>query len=261
MTLDSEAFEINRWHSPQYVASWMTDRTREAVRKPLRVKLVSFLPFEPAVPVRVLDLGAGTGGLSLEILGSYPNVHLVCQDFSEAMLAHARQRLLPFSTQVTFVKSDLRDPEWTRVIEGKFDAVVSSLVMHTVPDRVKEIYRDIFDLIKAGGYFLSGDTIAAPGPMLAKIYLKSRLLAYQTAMKAETGVEKSLAEIEQELRERRRNRSPNSPNRERNPLRGTLTLVNHLEWLRQAGFDEVDCLWKDIRHAIVGGVKHSGSGQ
>jgi tRNA (cmo5U34)-methyltransferase len=203
-------------------------------------------------------VGAGAGALSLEILGVYPNAQIVCQDFSEIMLGHARQRLGQFSDRVTFVKSDLRRPAWLRTIEEPFDAVVSSLVFHTVPTRIREIYGEIFPVVKAGGCFLSGDHVAPPGPAVGRVYYKAQLTAYQAMVKAETGLEKSLSEVEQELRERRRLRRVSSSNRPEgiSGRAATLALANHLEWLRQAGFDEVDCLWKDMRRTIIGGFRH-----
>jgi hypothetical protein len=69
----------------------------------------------------------------------------------------------------------------------------------------------------------------------------------------------TILEVERELRERRRLRRVSSPNRSEgiSGRAATLALANHLEWLRQAGFDEVDCLWKDMRRAIIGGFRHS----
>jgi tRNA (cmo5U34)-methyltransferase len=256
MTLDSEKFEVNRWHSPEYVESWMADRTMEAGRRIVQKKLISLLPFEPEATIRVLDVGTGTGALSLAILGTYPKAQLICHDFSETMIAHARQQLEKFSEQVTFVKSDLRDPAWPNVIEGVFDAVVSSFVMHTIRDSTRETYREVFSLVKRGGCFLTCDIFPPPGTMFEKTYLKARLIAYQDRIKVETGVEKNLQEVEQELHERRRNREAAFPGRVRSRAVRAPTFINHLEWLGQAGFDEVDCLWKDMRQAIIGGFKH-----
>ncbi len=253
---DLEDFEINRWHSAAFVKSWMADKTMEAVRRLLQKKLASLLPFKPEANIRVLDVGVGAGALSLEILSVYPKAQLVCHDFSETMLAHAQQKLEQFSEQVTFVKSDLRDTAWTQVIEGVFDAVVSSFVMHTIPNSIKETYREVFGLVKPGGCFLACDIFASPGITLEKAYLKARLIAYQDTIKAETGVEKTLQEVEQELHERRRSRNAAWPGRVRSRSVRFPTLINHLEWLGQAGFDEVDCLWKDMRRAIIGGFKH-----
>jgi tRNA (cmo5U34)-methyltransferase len=256
MTLDSEEFEVNRWHSPEYVESWMADRTMDAQRRLMQKKLVSLLPFKPEDTIRVLDVGTGAGALSLEVLGAYPKAQLVCHDFSDTMLAHARQQLAQFSEQVTFVKSDLRDPAWPQVIEGAFDAVVSSFVMHTVPNSIRETYGEVFGLVKLGGCFLTCDIFSPPGSMLEKAYLKARLLVYQDTIKAETGVEKNLQEVERELHERWRRRNAAFPGRVRSRSVRAPALINHLEWLGQAGFDEVDCLWKDMRRAIIGGFKH-----
>ncbi len=257
MTLDAKSFETQRWHSPEYVESWMANQNREERRSFLREKLISMLPFEPDASIRVLDIGAGAGALSLEVLSAYQKAHIVCQDFSEVMLGRARQHLAGFTNRVTFVRSDLSTPEWAKVISGTFEAVVSSLVMHTVPGRVREIYGEVFTLVKPGGCFMVADNLAPPGPMLEKVYSKVRLKSRQARIKAEMGAEKSLEEVEQELREKRRNQGKDFPDRVRNPLRGTLTLVNHLEWLKQAGFDEVDCLWKDLNHAITAAYKDS----
>jgi tRNA (cmo5U34)-methyltransferase len=257
MTIDSEPFEVHRWQSPEYVESWIDNQSRETERRFLRKKLVSLLPFEPDASIRVLDIGAGAGGLSLEVLGVYSKAQITCQDFSETMLTHARQQLLQFSDRVTFVKSDLQDSEWTKVVEGKFDAVISSFVFHTVPNRIREIDSEVFHLVELGGCFLSCDHVAPPGPMLEKAYFKSRLTAYQATIKAETGVEKSLAEVEQEWREQRQLREGSFPHRIRNTSIRTTNLMNQLDWLSQAGFDEVDCLWKEMRRAIIGGFKHA----
>ena len=172
------------------------------------------------------------------------------------MLTQAQNKLAAFTGRVTFVQSDLATPEWNQPILGIFDLVVSSLVMHTVPGQVKEIYRQVFTLIKPEGCFIFADNLSPPGPTIENVYLKERLLAHQARIKTETGVVKSLKDIEAELTERRRSREKDYPDRVRNPLRGTLTLTNHLEWLKQAGFDEVDCLWKEMRHAVIGGFRH-----
>ena len=256
MTLDSESFEIQRWHSATYVESWSANREQEDGRRSLRKKLVSLLPFESQASIRVLDLGAGGGALSQEILVSFPNARIVCQDFSEVMLGHARQHLAKFKDQAIFVRSDLSNADWVKSISERFDAVVSSLVMHTVPSRISEIYHEVFGLVKPDGYFVIADSISTSGPALEKVYLKVRLKTLRAAIKAETGIEENLEEIELKMKERRRAQNIGYPERVRNPLRVMLTLENHLEWLREAGFDEVDCLWKDMQRAVIMGIRH-----
>jgi len=244
VTTNSQSFEYHRWHSPEYVESWATRATTEASRRPLRKKLVSLLPFERAAIIRVLDVATGAGALSLEILSAYPNARVVCHDYSEAMLTRARQELAQFSKQVVFVKSDLLEPMWTQVIEGTFDAVVSSFALHDLTKRVKEIFGEVFALVKPGGCFLNCDYVAPPGPVLEVAYFKAELTTHQATIKKEMGVDKSYEELEKEFHDRQHR------------LLSPPTITNELEWLVQAGFNEVDCLWKDMRRAILGGFKH-----
>jgi ubiquinone/menaquinone biosynthesis C-methylase UbiE len=192
---DFEKFEEHRWHSAEYVQSWIADHDREANRRPMRKKLVSLLPFEHGAAIRVLDIGAGTGGLSLGILKAYPSVDLTCQDYSEIMLGHARRRTMRFSKKISFVISDLGKADWTGAIKGEFDAVVSSLVLHNIRDasRIREIYGEIHSLTKPGGCFLCGDLVAAPGPVTGRVFLKARFAAYKLEIRKRTGIEKSLA--------------------------------------------------------------------
>jgi tRNA (cmo5U34)-methyltransferase len=167
------------------------------------------------------------------------------------MLSHARRRTKRFSRKISFAISDLRNSDWAHEIEGNFDAVVSSLVLHNIRDalRIREIYGEIHSLTKPGGCFLCGDLVAAPGPITGRAYLKARLAVYQLAIKKRTGIEKSLEELEQEWGDRR-------PGHGAYP-HGAPTLIDQLMWLEQAGFDEVDCLWKDTRRAIIAGFRHN----
>jgi len=255
LTSDSGNFK-NRYLSSKYVDFWMADRGMEAGRSVWRQRLLSFLPFEPADSFRLLDLGTGTGALSLEILNRYPNVSLTCLDFSEAMLIHARERLEKFSEKVTFVQTNLRNSGWSKAVDGTFDALVSSFVTHTIADMIKKVYQELFELVNPDGCFLSCDVFPPPGPILERIYHKSRLLDRQYGIKMKTGAEKTIPEVEQLLRERRESYKAFFKADDRILTIGSPTVMNHLEWLKEAGFDEVDCLEKHTRNAIIGGFRN-----
>ena len=259
MSEDAKSFE-DRYRSAKFVDFWMSDERMEAARTFWRQKLISFLPFELTDGVHVLDLGAGTGKLSLEILKKYPNAYVTCHDFSEVMLSHARKQLADFESRTTFVQSDLRNTGWSQPIKGPFDAVVSSFVTHTLPERVKAIYQELFALISPGGLFLSCDSVSPSGPDLQQIVRRSQLIEYQDRIKARTGVERSLQEIEQRLRERRSRYHAFFEGRDEMSSLSTLTLANHMQWLTDAGFDEVDCLWRQTRTAVIASVRHRAHG-
>ncbi|MDP2730057.1 MAG: class I SAM-dependent methyltransferase [Dehalococcoidales bacterium] len=260
----SSGREINEWQDHERVSSWLSDEIRQASRQRFREKLVSLLPFQPESAIRVLDIGAGDGVLSQTLLQAYPNAQLVCHDFSEIMLGHARQRLGQFPNAVTFIQGDLRDPAWAQDIEGNFDAIISSVAIHNVaeleqghPERLQEIYKEIFNLVKPGGCFFNYDHMGSPGQVISKLYRWERFATEQARLKAETGVEKSRQELEQEYQERRHYRQGKTSSQDAG------TILEQLGWLKEAGFDEVDCLWKEtptFAHSspptIIGGFKY-----
>ena len=115
---DSASFK-NRYQSSKYVDFWMADKGMEAGRSLWRKRLLSFLPFESSQAIDVLDLGAGTGALRLELLNCYPNIRLTCLlDFSEAMLFHAQKQLAKFEAKVVFVQSNLCNAGWSKNVKG-----------------------------------------------------------------------------------------------------------------------------------------------
>ena len=71
----------NRYLSPEFVDLWRNDEGLEPVRRFWRGKLLDFLPFECSAAFRVLDLGAGTGMLTIELLNRYPNASVTCAGF------------------------------------------------------------------------------------------------------------------------------------------------------------------------------------
>jgi SAM-dependent methyltransferase len=89
-----------------------------------RAVLVSLLP--PA-PVRLLDVGAGTGAMSL--LAAELGHDVTALDLSEAMLAKAAEKAVERSLEITFVVGTAEDPP-----PGPFDVVMARHVVWTLPD-------------------------------------------------------------------------------------------------------------------------------
>lgn len=76
----------------------------------------------------ILDTGCGTGRHALWL--AQQGAHVTAVDFSEGMLAEARQK--PYAEQVKFLQHDLHEP--LPFGDQEFDAVVSGLVLEHIRD-------------------------------------------------------------------------------------------------------------------------------
>lgn len=76
-----------------------------------------------SAPLRILDMGTGTGCLILALLSEFPAANGVAVDISEAALAVAlaNAEALSLKNRVEFIKSD-----WNHNVSGVFDIVISN---------------------------------------------------------------------------------------------------------------------------------------
>ncbi|MHC4780014.1 MAG: class I SAM-dependent methyltransferase [Planctomycetota bacterium] len=89
-------------------------------------------------PKKVLDLGAGNGNLSIEILKRHPSAELHLVDISAKALETARSRFEGIPGLV-FTRASFEDLDFA---PGSFDLVTSSIAIHHLPDPGKRILFD-----------------------------------------------------------------------------------------------------------------------
>jgi release factor glutamine methyltransferase len=79
-------------------------------------------------PLRIADLGIGSGCLLLTLLREYPRATGVGMDASDAALdvARANAGALDVTSRTVLVVCDWRQPDWTDRLGGPFDLVVSN---------------------------------------------------------------------------------------------------------------------------------------
>jgi tRNA (cmo5U34)-methyltransferase len=165
---------------------------------------------------RVLDLGSGDGRLLGLVLLARPNVSAIALDFSTAMLVRLRGRYSG-TGNVQVVDHDLQNrlPQF-----GKFDAVVSSFAIHHLThERKRALYAEIFAALNPGGVFCNLEHVASSTDALHGKFLESI-------------------------------QWPNE-----DPSNKLLDLHQQLVWLREIGFQDVDCLWKWRELALMVGTK------
>lgn len=148
------------WHSEAYVDRWIGDDvTRDAERRPVLRKMLGFAPFAADAAPRVLDVGAGYGVVTEEVLRAFPKAKVTWQDYSQPMRDHAQKRLAPHAAQLRYVLSDLSQPDWAKSAGGPFDLAVSGIALHNLRDRavIFRCYGAIRGLLAPKGCFLDYD--------------------------------------------------------------------------------------------------------
>jgi tRNA (cmo5U34)-methyltransferase len=113
----------------------------------------------------VVDLGAGTGGLTERIAQKLPAVRLTLVDADAAMLARARERLAPVGDRIALVEGSFTEPL------PSCDAAVAAFALHHVHDPAQklELYRNIHRA--AGRLLVIADAmVPEKGPFTAAIY-------------------------------------------------------------------------------------------
>ena len=210
-------------------------------------------------PVRsFIDLGCGDGVLAAALLERYPESRGVLADFSEPMLEQASVQLKDFTPQLQFMNLDFGDPAWVEKMlalrprpaslyqggqaQDDFDAIVSRYSIHHQPDeRKRSIYEDIFNLLAPGGWFINIEHIL-PSASLSTELLDTHIIDGRYAIEVVNGGSKTRQEIA--------DIHMNRPDREANLLTSVET---QCDWLREIGFEQVDCYFRIFELAVFGG--------
>jgi SAM-dependent methyltransferase len=154
------------WHSQSYVDDWIKrDATRDHERRPRIRQMIGMAKLAHEAAPAVLDIGAGYGFVTEEVLRAFPEARVTLQDYSELMLARARERLAKSATRLSYSLCDLTDAGWTGRVGGPFDLIVSAIAIHNLRagDAIAACYRGIAGLLKPDAPFLDYDLFAHAG--------------------------------------------------------------------------------------------------
>ena len=208
---------VNLWGSSSHALEYLARADSIPHRVEGEAELLEWLPLRCA---RVLDLGSGDGRLLALVKLARPDAEAVAIDFSTTMLdrLHARFASDP---HVSVVTHDLDRPLPGTL--GMFDAVISSFAIHHVVDERKRVlYEEIYQLLLPSGVFCNLEHVSSPTSRL-----HGRFLA-----------------------------SLNISEDDEDPSNKLLDVGTQLGWLREIGFNDVDCHWKWRELALLAGAKY-----
>lgn len=194
--------------------------------------LLGVIPFDSAAPIRVLDLGCGTGTISRKVLESFSNARVTCLDAAANMITMARAKLAEYP-HTRFQVADFND----YAFDESYDVIVSSLALHhLVSDQSKiGFYRKIFDALNPNGVFYNADVVLASRASVQELYIRKWKEFMRRQVSDEEIEHKWMVTYATEDR----------------PAR----LIDHLDWLKQIGLHDLDVIWKYYNFTVYGGSK------
>ena len=234
------------WGDKDFIEHWATKGSWQApIREVQTAMALRMIPHPIDAPIRVLDIGAGYGGLAAAVLNDRLKATAVCLDASEAMLKLGRERNANLGERMSFVQGSLESADWLKSIDGNFDAVISSRALHHFSEnqRRRYIFKEAFSLVRSGGCFINADNVRAATKTLTERYRNARDEYLDRYVRQSSGGKMNLAQA--------RAATPSSYHGPHN----NGYLEEELAWLREAGFVDVDCFWKLTTTVVYGGFK------
>lgn len=193
----------------------------------------------------LLELGCGTGELSLKLLQRCPDAHLITLDYSPRMVAATQAKITAQGYQKRCQVLEIDFGEWATETKTKekipqnFNACVSSLAIHHLSDEIKaQLFKRIAEHLQPGGCFWNADPVLSESPLLTQSYetLRSQWIEQQgitrEAIKSKLGQSQPYGYSGQDR---------------------LASLAKHLNLLENAGFTTVAVPWKYFSLAVFGG--------
>jgi len=216
---------------------------------PHREKMASIageiLPFKRSESLHILDLGVGSGYLSYKMIEMFPNASLIAVDAAVLMIDHAKLRLKAYEGQIAFKAMTFQElPEKEKDLSG-IDAVVSAFALHHLSsDEKLRLFQFVYSILKPKGWFINCDIFRSVAPVFETLFRRLQYCGVRERTRSMKHQEKSLEQISSEYAAKEKRDGDN-----------LMTVTEDMGLLSEAGFQMVECIWKEYREAVYGGIK------
>ncbi|MGK7394395.1 MAG: class I SAM-dependent methyltransferase [Candidatus Cyclobacteriaceae bacterium M3_2C_046] len=195
----------------------------------------------------VADLSCGAGHWSEAVLNQYPKTKVYGFDQSREMLQQAGKRLNHHQSRFKTINFDLLSDSWDQNLEPT-DAFITSLAVHHLDHAEKpRLFHKLYQKLKPGGILVMADIVAPSHPIGYQIagdqwneYVSNKAKKYNKP------------DIYQVFTQQKWNYFLYPQD---DPLDQPSALPDQLNWLYEAGFNQVDVYWMFAGHALMAGWK------
>lgn len=183
-------------------------------------------------PKCVLDLGAGTGLLSMYWYENFPNAEFTLDDIAKDMLEIAKKRFAGIEN-IKFIT----DNYCKALPEGAFDLIISALSIHHLEDNEKlNLFKTIYDRLPVSGAFINYDQFCFDDKNLSSAADSIWINSLENS---------GLSENDLNLW------------KERRKLDRECSVQKEIHMLKESGFETPECVYLYKKFSVIAAVKQS----
>jgi len=188
--------------------------------------LFFYLP-EDFKPKTILELGCGTGNLTVKLAENFKDAKFTAVDISADILTICKKRT--DNENINFIKSDFKELEFC---ENSYDLVISTIAIHHLENKHKQIlFKNIKKWLNFAGIFTFSDQFKGETEQIYKKHMEMwKKAAFQNSV--------PISEWDTWMEHQRLHDFHE-------------TIGKQIQWLKDAGLKNVDVVWKYALWTVI----------